>query len=58
MTTIKELMPRNTVGVIPVSEEYLTEFAERIILECVRVADERQWDENIGDAIIENFGLR
>ena len=56
MTTINDLMPRTTTGVIPVSEEYLTQFAEAIILECVKAVDKAHAEP--GDAIIEHFGLR
>lgn len=58
MTTIKDFIPRNTCGTIPVSEDYLTEFAERIILECVRVMDEQGQGSELGNSIIENFELR
>lgn len=58
MTTIRDLMPRNTIGVIPVSEDYLTEFAEKIILECVRVMDEQEQGSELGNKIVEHFELR
>ena len=57
-TEIKDLFPRTTTGSIPVSEDYLNDFAERIILECVRVADGIDSNSGVGDSIIENFGLR